>query len=245
MTCRHRAFGGSPGPASPHRPGIASPSLTSIHDPSPRLGRRPPRRAGHQARSSGASSVAGTSMVRTRRVPGRTPGTTAIPTSVTSTVFCSASAANVPASTKPAAVMIPPVTARSRSVPPRVPSFAASSGSGRCGKYPSSLRVHEVISSRGWADLFPTNSAADSADIPPCRPNSVRSPACSKANTSAAGRAFTHSVGARLLRAPHGWQSPTKAAQTAARSYFYASPAVGVNFRFCRDEAAPWCEHRT
>jgi len=29
---------------------------------------------------------------------------------------------------------------------------------------------------------------------------------------------------------------PTTAAQTVARSYFYASPALGVNARFCRDE---------
>ena len=29
---------------------------------------------------------------------------------------------------------------------------------------------------------------------------------------------------------------PTTAAQAAARSYFYASPALGVNARFCRDE---------
>jgi hypothetical protein len=27
---------------------------------------------------------------------------------------------------------------------------------------------------------------------------------------------------------------PIKAAQTAARPYFYASPALGMNFRFCR-----------
>jgi hypothetical protein len=27
----------------------------------------------------------------------------------------------------------------------------------------------------------------------------------------------------------------TTAAQTAAKSYFYASPALGVNFRFCRE----------
>ena len=30
---------------------------------------------------------------------------------------------------------------------------------------------------------------------------------------------------------------PTTAAQTAARSYFYASPALGVNFRFCRRQS--------
>jgi hypothetical protein len=28
---------------------------------------------------------------------------------------------------------------------------------------------------------------------------------------------------------------PIKAAQTAARSYFYASSALGMNFRFCRE----------
>ena len=47
MTCRHRAFAGIPKPASRHRQGIASPSLTSLHDPSPHLGRRPARRMGH------------------------------------------------------------------------------------------------------------------------------------------------------------------------------------------------------
>jgi hypothetical protein len=40
--------------------------------------------------------------------------------------------------------------------------------------------------------------------------------------------------GARLLGLFARKAMPTTAAQTAAKLYFYASPALGVNFRFCR-----------
>src|SRR5262245_7052931 len=55
-----------------------------------------------------------------------------------------------------------------------------------------------------------------------------------------------HSNQQRLTAHARGYQElfarlafPTTAAQTAARSYFYALPAPGVNARICRDERLP------
>jgi phage tail tape-measure protein len=43
-------------------------------------------------------------------------------------------------------------------------------------------------------------------------------------------------LGARLSRVPRRQAMPTTAAQAAARWYFHASPALGVNILICRDE---------
>ena len=68
-----------------------------------------------------------TSTDRTMIVSSSTPTATAKPSSTTNTIGKVASAANVPASTKPAEVMTPPVAPMPISAPRRVPNFNASS----------------------------------------------------------------------------------------------------------------------
>ena len=68
-----------------------------------------------------------TSTDRTTIVSSRTPTATANPSSTTNTIGKEASAAKVPASTKPADVMTPPVAATPISAPRLVPKFNASS----------------------------------------------------------------------------------------------------------------------
>ena len=86
------------------------------------------------------------------------------------------------------------------------------------------------------------------AEVSPSRPTARR---CSEAKKASGGKACQlrktltaepgsawrpeRRGGARLSRVLRAiWQIPITAAQTAARSYFYASPALGVNVRFCR-----------
>lgn len=68
-----------------------------------------------------------TSTERTTKVSSRTPKATAKPISAKPTMGRVASAAKVPASTRPAEVMTPPVAARPVRVPWRVPECAVSS----------------------------------------------------------------------------------------------------------------------
>ena len=78
---------------------------------------------------------AGTSSVRTISVSSSTPNATMNPISVSATSGSTPSTENVPASTKPADVITPPVTASAFSMPGRVPASASPPGrapSGRC-----------------------------------------------------------------------------------------------------------------
>ena len=83
---------------------------------------------GHQTLSAELlSTSAGTSSERTMNVSSSTPKAIVKPISVRNTSGSTASTENVPASTMPADVMTPPVTASPRSMPSRVPCVSASS----------------------------------------------------------------------------------------------------------------------
>ena len=74
-----------------------------------------------------SSTSAGTSTERTMNVSSSTPNAITKPISVRNTSGSSASTENVPASTMPADVITPPVTARPRTMPWRVPWRSVSS----------------------------------------------------------------------------------------------------------------------
>ena len=76
---------------------------------------------GHQIRGPISNVSAGTSTERTRNVSSRTPKATTKPICVRKMSGRTPSTANMPARTMPAEVMTPPVTARPRSMPSRVP----------------------------------------------------------------------------------------------------------------------------
>src|SRR5664280_2866339 len=82
---------------------------------------------GHQTRDPMSKVRAGTSTERTTSVSSSTPKATTKPTSAKATRGSTPSTENVPASTMPAEVITPPVTASPRSIPRRVPTTAASS----------------------------------------------------------------------------------------------------------------------
>src|SRR5664280_3430584 len=99
-----------------------------------RLRRRLRRAARHAGGALGARSgphlghrVAGLVAERTTSVSSSTPKATTKPTSAKATRGSTPSTENVPASTMPAEVITPPVTASPRSIPRRVPTTAASS----------------------------------------------------------------------------------------------------------------------
>src|SRR5450759_3595592 len=82
---------------------------------------------GHQTRDPMSKVRAGTSTERTTSVSSSTPKATTKPTSAKATRGSTPGTENVPASTMPAEVITPPVTASPRSIPRRVPTTAASS----------------------------------------------------------------------------------------------------------------------